>query len=252
VRPRQTGSLEENVTNTRNKVSVLTPNALAACSTSIEALRCHPATVEYCMRHGVAYLGEVARLRFAVRCWASIDREDLERILLDHELSFGIDPVALGWRPPYWDDEEWLAFLSKTLVEANVSAAAIGHYTNGGLFLVGQMIRSVGGQYGSYVARLQGNLRRESFDHLRAGMIVPPAWQPANTKRRAEAFKTEHDCLRAVEEALAARTGLTGDDLGSISDALTVVVQFVGVKELGDVVRALADKLPFIETDDAL
>jgi len=153
-------------------------DVLAALSQRIARLNCDPRLVRYCKRYGVAFLGEACRLNFAPGRGMSDDREELGGLLNAQGLSFGCDPIVLGWEPPYWTDREWLAFLDRLVVEAlDMSESRMRMHGVDAISRIGTLIRNMAEMPATSWMWFQTDFGK-TWRNLRSGMIVPPTWQP--------------------------------------------------------------------------
>ncbi len=229
--------------------AALEKEALAALSTMIDCLNCTPTLANYCRRYGVLYLGEACRLNFASARDISEDREELGGLLNQLGLSFGNDPIALGWQPPYWKDAEWRVFLDTPLFN-------VVQLTQTGKKLYGVISTSSVGELIMGFAKLrptdwmwfQVDYGRKLFPRLRAGMVVPTDWRPGAVVQRAHAFGTMQECRDQVAIALRAHTSLMGAELERVTGELATIVQRVGAKVLSTVVSDVVGKLPLAES----
>jgi hypothetical protein len=226
----------------------LSPETLAMLSRRIDELNCDPLLIRYCARYGVLYLGESCYLNWGNYRRFSDDREELGGLLNQQGLSFGNDPIALGWQPPYWESAEWRAFLDKPLYEVfPVTRHGMKLYRVTNASLVGELIRNLASMRPTDWMYFQVDYGRANPKQLRAGMIVPPDWRPELVPRQALAFGTARECRHQVDLALRAHTDLQGSEFERAVGELVVLVQRVGAKALGAVISTVIGKLPLVE-----
>jgi len=233
----------------------LSEESLRACSFMIDGNEHGHETENYCAQYGVIYLGEACRLdwhpsrnRTSPAKRISPARERLGELLKGHGLVFGSDPTMQGWRPPYWDDETWISFLSKPLSETSMGRdeSAVDRYRFSGLHCVGEVIRSVADKRPIHFRWLQEHIGRADPTCFRAGMIIPSDWQPSGDMRRAETFTSDASCKSAAIGVLLDLIGLNADGLESSADMLATLFRRLGVKKLREAVDELENRLPIV------
>jgi hypothetical protein len=227
--------------------AALSPEALVMLSRRIDELHCDPLLIRYCARYGVMYLGEACYLNWSNYRRFSDDREELGGLLNQQGLSFGNNPVALGWQPPYWENAEWRAFLDKPVSEVlQISRDGMRLYWINNASLIGELIRNLANLTPTHWMWFQTDYGRANPKQLRAGMIVPPDWRPELVPRQALAFGTAGECRHQVDLALRAHTNLTGSEFERTVGELTTIVERVGAKALVAAISAVVGKLPLV------
>ena len=222
----------------------LSSGALAALSQTVGELGCDQTTIQYCRIHGISYFGEVCGMRWGYNGRTCTEREAIKRLLVQYEISPGTDPVALGWRPPYWDDPEWVALMSKPIAEVVTGQGlSLLQFQLNGTSPVGHVLRAIAKKSPTYWRHFQIDVGNKSSVGLRAGMIVPPDWRPTPQKR-SRVFSTYDDCLREVTRALAEKCDWRGDALLHGAKDLALFMQTLGVQTLAEVVALVAEHLP--------
>lgn len=135
----------------------------------------------------VAYIGEIYSLELDLRPWAVAPRAVHDFLTRDLGLPAELDPVAIGWRPPYWDDPGFRALLDLPIEQVwrrdrldyrpsygHRADVVLQELKRRGVEFVGQLFRRRFWRSGYRLDYLIGSLD----PHCRAAMVTPPDWHP--------------------------------------------------------------------------
>lgn len=169
---------------TKKKTVVFSPAQIAACSLVIGTLAIDRDLKFFCRQLGLVYLGEACDLCWDVRQMTGDRvphlRRGLQALLAEHQLAFGLDPVASGWVAPYWRDDGWNFSMSRPVA----SVPSIPHwikeeYAGDEAATIGRLLQGMSDATPTARRHLQSAIGIKCFASFRAGMVVPKEWRPA-------------------------------------------------------------------------
>lgn len=195
------------------------------CSLEIDCLPFAYEDLKALKRAGVRYVGEIFYVWFDPRSQAGIERGNRIAELLSRrfDLNKELDPLLIGWRPPYWDMIEFTAKLNLNILDLaptpprseswqqnRLCRGLAREYHRRKLHFVGEMLRWGDNQQAPSGLASTGNLADTQRDlrgigvNLWAAAIIPagwqfPDWRTENWTKELEAMKVE------AEEREAAR-----------------------------------------------
>ncbi len=164
----------------------------AVCSTLVEKSALCQKDKQFLAENGVRYVGEAPS--FLVKSDYAIGSLK-RRFAVTFGLRYYTDPVAVGWKPSYWDDPQFMALLNTPCCVyfgewGNWEhKRAEAYRLNFGTRTLARWLHSEGihymGQYLHYVQRDHWKLEKAAEElvntvqqKLWAGAFVPPQWQP--------------------------------------------------------------------------
>lgn len=135
---------------------------------------------QYLAERGIRFVGEWYYVKTRKNSPADDIGEFLQSAL---DLPVECDPLALGWRPPYWDDASFKELLDQPLntVHNNKGYEVWWYYSRGfryvGEFLARRREANEDGKLQLSPGALQQHQESLADTQLWAGMLLPPKWE---------------------------------------------------------------------------
>jgi len=135
--------------------------------------------VGYFRNLGILYLGELLHAYRAgqIKNHETIIKKVLERVL--RKTLPEIMEAVLEWRPFYWEDGAFLSALQNPLRNSPLPTATLSGLQAQDTFLFGELLQKTDSDLVVvFLNNTQRILELSQSTQLRAGMLIPPNWQP--------------------------------------------------------------------------
>ncbi|HUC96556.1 MAG TPA: hypothetical protein VMR16_02720, partial [Candidatus Saccharimonadales bacterium] len=226
----------------------------------------------FCKKIGIAYLGEACLVDWDGRGRSrSRNYESLNYLLRMHELHFGMDPINLGWKPPYWSDSSWVESIDQDAPPMKVMFSWKFKEKFGAARNIGTLVR-MADKTPTTLKVLQGAFGQQHFLTTRAGMLIPSWWRTTKPQpvERAEkrqqstrgtkedrpvAFCSRSCCREAIRSVLQNWEVIPFSDteqFAAILDGLSGLIQRVGIDRVVRALQSAAETIPRADTTEGI